>query len=87
MFKKIGHKPDGGPIVKSNIIFVFLCPLAVLAHASRSHGTPTLILCKFYLLFNRRRLSAACLPLLFDFLNDSILEINLTNAKKILAWF
>ena len=56
---------------------------------SESHVTQTLIFCECYLLFNPTRLLPARKDLLWDYplVNNSILEINLTERQKNRAWF
>ena len=60
VFKKIGHEPSGGQIVKSQEISIFIMLSCWISssnenHFSRPNCTQTLILCNFYLLINHTR--------------------------------
>ena len=44
VFKKFGHKPVGGQIVKAHNVCVFLCSIIVLAHETGIVSVDTMLL-------------------------------------------
>ena len=94
MYKKDGHKPSRGQIVKSQKISVFIMLSCWISSSngnllSRPNGTQTLIFFKIISLISsyaiiERKVVLSCYH---SFESDSTLEINLTKHVKISTLF